>query len=938
MSGYEGLRVLRGPDWSSGDEDGGEGFLGTVTQLLGNHSVRVQWDMGQESTCSAEHDGKCELRVFDTAQTGIRHPDTTCAECGEKDIHGMLWRCQDCSRCDLCSLCYSDDKHDTRHRFLRIYTPGCEGQPQTRRKTSVKVRTIGIFPGSKVVRGKDWEYGDQDGGQGSEGEVKGFDDVTSEFLRSQVSVQWPNGVTKSYRLGLHGNVDLKCVDEEVGPFFYRDHLPLLDTTETLTIVVKKPTESPKTEEAPKIPTDFPFTDDSDYERPTEVAQASNAIVTSEQEQTTAQEATEAEDELSVSAGDKVAIKVGEEALKELQKDCGGCTARMIRCIGRTGEVTGVSADGPVSVRFGPAKFNYRFNPLALMKLADFAVNDIVRVRSNLELAKRLNARVGWKSSMDRTAGMVGRVVKVDDDGDLRVDFNGLEYIYAPSCCLPASAASGDSLRSERRRGNRVGASEIRNPADASQASENLALFRKYREAILGESSRGQGYSMRALFSVIDIGAADKVRDMCQQDPGMVEREYQGITPLIYASLRGQHDVAVTLMDLGADVNRSTSNDFEKTPMSAVLEGENEELVYLLLERGADVTWRYSRGHTVAHLAAIRNKVLTIQALAKHGADLNLKDDRGNTPLHLAIEGKRDNMVETLVALPQVDIHIGNRRDFNMIQLCCFDNNPQALALLLERDCSRVDELRHGHSTALHIAVTNSLVECVRLLVINGGANVNARQLPSQHTPLHVSCLKGQLQTVEALLELGAEVNLMDTDGDTPLHLAIGARVEGYENKSEKAELEVACRIQIANMLISRGAFVDAPNHAGRSPFVFGHSQVKNGITNFMRHNKDIVQMKKSEETDSCIASIGTSSTTENGRGQLREALKGVGLPCGVCGNSKSDVTLQPCQHKCVCTTCSVSVSKCPLCDEKVEAKIATGEDGPTVDPENCKQL
>ncbi|KAK7093787.1 E3 ubiquitin-protein ligase MIB2-like [Littorina saxatilis] len=897
MSGYEGLRVLRGPDWTSGDEDGGEGFIGTVTQLLGNHNVRVQWDMGQESTCSAGHDGTFELRVFDTAQTGIRHPDTTCAECGEKDIHGMLWRCQDCSGCDLCFLCYSDDKHDTRHRFLRIDTLGCEGQPQTKRKTSVKVRAIGIFPGSKVVRGKDWEWGDQDGGQGSEGEVKGLDDVTSECLRSQVSVQWPNGVTKSYRLGLHGNVDLKCVDEEVGPFFYRDHLPLLDTTETSTVVVKKPGESPKTEKHPKTPGHFSNT--NGYERTTEVAQASNAIVTSEQEQTTAQETTEAEEELSVLVGDKVAIQVGEETLKELQKDCGGCTVRMMRCIGRTGEVTGVSADGPVSVRFEPAKFNYRFNPLALMKIADFAVNDIVCVRSDLELVKRLNTRVGWKSSMDRTAGMVGRVVKVDDDGDLRVDFNGLEYIYFPSCCLPASAASADSLKSEKRRGNKAGASGIHNPADASQASENLALFRKYREAILGESSRGQGYSMRALFSVIDMGSADKVRDMCQQDPGMVEREYQGITPLMYASLTGQHDVAVTLMDLGADVNRSPSNDSKKTPMSAVLEGGNEELACLLLERGADATWRHGHGHTVAHLAVIRNKVVTIQALVKHGVDLNLKDDHGDTPLHLAIEAKRDHMVETLVGFPQVDIHIGNHRDVDMIQLCCYKNYPQALALLLERDCSRLEELRHGHSTGLHVAATNDHVECVRLLVINGGANIHVRQMPSQLTPLHIACLNGQMQTVEALLELGAEVNLMDKDGDTPLHLAIGTRVEGLDNKSEKAELVVACRIQIANMLISRGAFVDASNHAGRSPFVFGHSQVKNGITNFIRHNQDIVKTKKIGSTDSFLASIGVSSTAGKGHSQLREALKGVGLPCGVCGNSKSDITLQPCQHKCV---------------------------------------
>ena len=70
MADHCGLRVLRGPDWTDGDRDGGEGYLGTVIQLLGDHFVRVLWDMGQESTYSAGHDGKFELKVFDSAPVG----------------------------------------------------------------------------------------------------------------------------------------------------------------------------------------------------------------------------------------------------------------------------------------------------------------------------------------------------------------------------------------------------------------------------------------------------------------------------------------------------------------------------------------------------------------------------------------------------------------------------------------------------------------------------------------------------------------------------------------------------------------------------------------------------------------------------------------------------------------------------------------------------
>ena len=103
-------------------------------------------------------------------------------------------------------------------------------QPVPKRKTSVRGRAIGIFPGSKVARGKDWQWDDQDGGQGSEGEVKGYEDVSPDSSRNLFRVQWSGtGDSEIYRLGFHGYVDLTCLEEEVGPYYYRDHLPVLGT-------------------------------------------------------------------------------------------------------------------------------------------------------------------------------------------------------------------------------------------------------------------------------------------------------------------------------------------------------------------------------------------------------------------------------------------------------------------------------------------------------------------------------------------------------------------------------------------------------------------------------------------------------------------------------------------------------------------------------------
>lgn len=65
-----GIRVVRGPKWHHGDQDGGEDHLGTVIDVIDDDKVQVQWDMGEVTLCDGTS-GVYELRVFDSAPTGI---------------------------------------------------------------------------------------------------------------------------------------------------------------------------------------------------------------------------------------------------------------------------------------------------------------------------------------------------------------------------------------------------------------------------------------------------------------------------------------------------------------------------------------------------------------------------------------------------------------------------------------------------------------------------------------------------------------------------------------------------------------------------------------------------------------------------------------------------------------------------------------------------
>ena len=75
---FLGVRVVRGPDWKWGNQDGGEGNVGTVVHIgtetkspIKEPIVWVRWDSGSKANYRAGVDGKHDLRVLDSANAGI---------------------------------------------------------------------------------------------------------------------------------------------------------------------------------------------------------------------------------------------------------------------------------------------------------------------------------------------------------------------------------------------------------------------------------------------------------------------------------------------------------------------------------------------------------------------------------------------------------------------------------------------------------------------------------------------------------------------------------------------------------------------------------------------------------------------------------------------------------------------------------------------------
>lgn len=122
----------------------------------------------------------------------------------------------------------------------------------------------------------------------------------------------------------------------------------------------------------------------------------------------------------------------------------------------------------------------------------------------------------------------------------------------------------------------------------------------------------------------------------------------GMTALHWAAERGDSGLAATLIRAKASV-KATTRVGGYTPLHLAARGGHNEIVIALLKAGADPNSQTASGATAAHLAAGSGASDALNALADKGVDLNLRErEWGQTPLIFAAAGNRSEAVRILI--------------------------------------------------------------------------------------------------------------------------------------------------------------------------------------------------------------------------------------------------------------------------------------------------
>ena len=178
-------------------------------------------------------------------------------------------------------------------------------------------------------------------------------------------------------------------------------------------------------------------------------------------------------------------------------------------------------------------------------------------------------------------------------------------------------------------------------------------------------------------------------------------------------------------------------------------------------------------YTGLFAAAARGDAAEIGRLAASGADVNAREAYGRTPLHVATYGRHREAIAAL-AKARADLNAKERDRYDAVTIAAVADDVATLKLLLQLGASAKQVTSRYDGTALIAAAHLGHDEVVRLLIDAGAPLDHVNNLG--WTALIESIVLGQggprhVATLTALVRAGANVNLADRNGQTPLQLA-----------------------------------------------------------------------------------------------------------------------------------------------------------------------
>jgi uncharacterized protein len=240
----------------------------------------------------------------------------------------------------------------------------------------------------------------------------------------------------------------------------------------------------------------------------------------------------------------------------------------------------------------------------------------------------------------------------------------------------------------------------------------------------------------------------------------------GMSPLFLAAKSGNAEVVSALLKAGASATESNANG--TTVLMIAASSGSGPTVRQLLQAGADPNAKdITNGQTALMFAAARNSAEAVQILLAHKADPSART-KVLALKRVRVDANGDPLPEGDTAKPPARAAAGQE------QLPGVGFNKDGTPIQRGNDERVFGATVVGGMTALHFATREGHLEAVRALV-DGGADVNLVSGGESTSPLVEAIINGHIDLARFLLDHGADPKIANIDRLTPLYATIDMR-------------------------------------------------------------------------------------------------------------------------------------------------------------------
>ena len=293
------------------------------------------------------------------------------------------------------------------------------------------------------------------------------------------------------------------------------------------------------------------------------------------------------------------------------------------------------------------------------------------------------------------------------------------------------------------------------------------------------------------------GNRDAVRALLKEGADVNTTQADGMTALHWAAQKGDVELAKMLLYASANL-KATTRIGGYTPLLIASKSGDAAMIDTLTQAGADANAPTMNGTTPLMLAAAAGKPAAVKALLAHGAHINAKEAvKGESALTFAAAFGRADVIRVLTA-NGADV----KATTNAVDLAEFAKEEQErLAAERSAQTGRGSAPAGGRGGApqgpqvagvnrqynytelvgswgglapMHLAARQGEIESVKAL-IDAGADVNQRGAGDPVTPMLIATMNGHFDLAKYLLEKGADPNLAQNNGVAPLYAALNCQ-------------------------------------------------------------------------------------------------------------------------------------------------------------------